>query len=64
MTMAINPAPVTIAKAVLMVAMALFRFMEIPSIGAAVTAPRFAPQRLQYLSSIVYSVPQDGQYME
>src|SRR6266404_3302570 len=41
----------------------LVKLMGTTSVCVDRAVSRFAPHRLQYLSSIVYSVPQDGQYM-
>jgi hypothetical protein len=50
--MAINPNMVISARAVPITEIAIFRFIEGASVRGAVGVLRFAPQRLQYFSSI------------
>ena len=58
-----NPPSVSITKIAPTTIAGLVTLTGTISIGGAWPMFRFAPQRLQYFSSIVYSAPQDGQYM-
>ena len=61
---AMSPPSVTTAIVVPTAATAFVTFNETEFAGSVRALDRFAPQRLQYFNSIVYSAPQDGQNID